>query len=402
MEPAEEDNKYISKGAALKFVILLSIVSLFADMTYEGARSITGPYLAILGASGTIVGIVAGFGELIGYSLRLVSGYISDKTGKYWTITLLGYGINLLAVPLLALAGRWEIAAVLIITERLGKAIRTPARDAMLSHATANVGRGWGFGLHEAMDQMGAMLGPLIVAGVLYFRGGYQMSFGVLLVPALLALSVLAAARLLYPRPRAFEEGAVKLESNVFPKVFWLYLAAVALIAAGYVDFPLIAYHFKRLSIVSDDWIPIFYAVAMGVDAFAALLFGRLFDRIGISILIVAALTSSIFAPLVFMGGFYFALLGMALWGVGMGAQESIMRAAIAGMVSMDRRGSAYGIFNTGYGIFWFLGSALMGILYDISIPYLIIFSLLIQLSSIPLLFLVARKVKISTSPNIS
>jgi MFS family permease len=400
MEPAEEDNMYISKGAALKFVILLGIVSLFADMTYEGARSITGPYLAILGASGTIVGIVAGFGELIGYSLRMVSGYISDKTGKYWTITLLGYGINLLAVPLLALAGRWEIAAVLMITERLGKAIRTPARDAMLSHATAKMGRGWGFGLHEALDQMGAMLGPLIVAGVLYFRGGYQMSFGVLLVPALLALSVLVAARLLYPRPRAFEEGVVKLESNVFPKVFWLYLAAIALIAAGYVDFPLIAYHFKRVSIVSDDWIPIFYTVAMGVDALAALLFGRLFDRRGFSILIVAALISLIFAPLVFLGGFPFALLGMVLWGVGMGAQESIMRAAIAGMVSMDRRGSAYGIFNTGYGIFWFLGSVLIGILYDISIPYLIIFSLLIQLSSIPLLLLVARKVKISTSPN--
>lgn len=387
-----ENNNYISKGAALKFVILLGVVSLFADMTYEGARSITGPYLAILGASGTIVGIVAGFGELIGYSLRLVSGYISDRTGKYWAITLFGYGINLLAVPLLALAGRWEIAALLMIAERMGKAIRTPARDAMLSHATAKMGRGWGFGLHEALDQIGAMLGPLIVAGVLYFKGGYQMSFGVLLVPALLALSVLAVARLLYPRPRAFEAGAVKLESKVFPKVFWLYLAAVVLIAAGYVDFPLIAYHFKRASIVSDDWIPIFYAIAMGVDALAALLFGRLFDRIGISILIAAALISSIFAPLVFLGGFYFALLGMALWGVGMGAQESIMRAAIAGMVSMDRRGSAYGIFNAGYGVFWFLGSALMGILYDISIPSLIVFSVVAQLASVPLLLLVRKE----------
>lgn len=386
-----ENNNYVSKGAALKFVILLGVVSLFADMTYEGARSITGPYLAILGASGTIVGIVAGFGELIGYSLRLVSGYISDRTGKYWAITLFGYGINLLAVPLLALAGRWEVAALLMIAERMGKAIRTPARDAMLSHATVKMGRGWGFGLHEAMDQIGAMLGPLIVAGVLYFKGGYQMSFGVLLVPALLALSVLTVARLLYPRPRAFEAGSVKLESKVFPKVFWLYLAAVALIAAGYVDFPLIAYHFKRATIVSDDWIPIFYAIAMGVDALAALLFGRLFDRIGISILIAAALISSIFAPLVFLGGFYFALLGMALWGVGMGAQESIMRAAIAGMVSMNRRGSAYGIFNTGYGIFWFLGSALMGILYDISIPSLIVFSVVAQLASIPLLLLIRK-----------
>jgi len=379
------------KRTALKFVVLLGIVSLFADITYEGARSITGPYLAILGASGTVVGIVAGFGELIGYGLRLVSGYISDRTGKYWTITLLGYGINLLAVPLLALAGRWEIAALLMIAERMGKAIRTPARDAMLSHATAKMGRGWGFGLHEALDQIGAMIGPLIVAGVLYIKGDYRLGFGILLVPAILALTVLVMTRLLYPHPRAFEVGSAKLESKVFPKVFWIYLAAVALIAAGYVDFPLIAYHFKRLSIVSDDWIPIFYAIAMGVDALAALLFGRLFDRRGISILIAAAFISSVFAPLVFFGGFYFALLGMVLWGVGMGAQESIMRAAIAGMVSMDRRGSAYGIFNTGYGIFWFLGSALMGILYDTSIQALVVFSIISQLASVPL-FLLVRK----------
>src|SRR6266705_6320857 len=141
-------------------------------MTYEGARSITGPYLAVLGASATVVGLVAGFGELVGYALRLVAGYLSDQTGRYWTITLVGYVINLLAVPLLALTGRWELAAALMIAERLGKAIRTPARDAMLSHATTEMGRGWGCGLHEAMDQIGAFLGPAIVAVVLLLRGG--------------------------------------------------------------------------------------------------------------------------------------------------------------------------------------------------------------------------------------
>lgn len=376
---------------ALKFVILMGVVSLFADMTYEAARSITGPFLAVLGASAAAVGIVAGFGEFIGYGLRLVSGYISDRTGKYWTITLVGYALNMLAVPLLALAGRWEVAAVLIIAERMGKAIRTPSRDAMLSHATKELGRGWGFGLHEALDQVGAVVGPLIVAGVLYFRGSYQSSFGVLLVPALSALSVLLAARLLYPRPQDLEVGPPKLETKGFQPRFWLYLGAVALLAAGYADFPLIAYHFKRVASVPDDWIPIVYAVAMGVDALAALLFGRLFDRMGISVLILASLPSSLFAPLVFSRGFSAALAGMALWGVGMGAQESVMRAAIAEMVPMHRRGAAYGVFNTGYGVFWFCGSALMGVLYDVSIPWLIAFSVVTQLASIPL-FLLVRK----------
>ncbi|MEM2144916.1 MAG: MFS transporter, partial [Candidatus Jordarchaeaceae archaeon] len=248
-------NKYVLKEAT-KFVILLGVVSLFADMTYEGARSITGPYLSILGASGTVVGIVAGLGELVGYGLRFISGYISDRTGKYWTITVLGYVMNLLAVPLLALAGRLDIAILLIIAERIGKGIRTPARDAMLSHATAQMGRGWGFGIHEAFDQIGAILGPLTVAAILYFEGSYQVSFAILLVPAILALSVLVRARFLYPRPRAFEEEKAKLQSKGFPKVFWLYLVAVALIAAGFVDFSLIAFHFKEAIVVSDDWIP--------------------------------------------------------------------------------------------------------------------------------------------------
>lgn len=380
-----------NKKSVFKFIILLGIVSLFADITYEGARSITGQYLAVLGASGTVVGIVAGFGELIGYALRFVSGYLADRTKKYWFITIFGYAVNLLAVPLLALAGRWEIAAALMITERIGKAIRTPSRDAMLSHATKDIGRGWGFGIHEAMDQIGAMTGPLIVAAVLYFKGGYKTSFGILLIPAILALSVLFVARHLYPRPHDLEPKTIPLETKGFPRVFWIYLAAIAFVAAGYVDFPLIAYHFKKVSIAADNWIPVFYAIAMGVDALAALLFGRLFDSKGISILVIAALISSLFAPLVFLGNFSLALFGIVLWGIGMGAQESIMRAAIGGMVSPDRRGSAYGVFNAGYGLFWFLGSALMGIFYDISIPLLIAFSVLTQLVSIPF-FMMTKK----------
>lgn len=381
----------VTPTSALKFVVLLGMVSLFADMTYEAARSITGPYLALLGASATIVGIVAGFGELIGYALRLVSGYVADKTGRYWGITIVGYGINLMAVPLLALAGHWELAAFFIIAERLGKAIRTPARDAMLSHATAAMGRGWGFGLHEAFDQVGAMLGPLIVAAVLYVNGSYQTGFAILAIPAVLALSVLLAARMLYPTPRDLETGVSRFDTEGFPRVFWFYLAGAALVAAGYADFPLIAYHFGNTSTVPEVWIPVFYAIAMGVDALAALIFGRFFDRVGVSILIVAVLLSSFFAPLVFQGGFYAALGGMMLWGIGMGAQESIMRAGVAEMVSPHKRGSAYGVFSTGFGVCWFLGSAAMGWCYDVSIPLLVAFSVGTQLLAVPL-FLMTRK----------
>ncbi len=379
----------ISKKKAITFVILLGVVSLFGDMTYEGARSISGQYLAVLGATGTIVGIVAGLGELLGYSFRLVSGYISDKTGKYWLVTFIGYFLNLFAVPLLALAGNWPLAASLMILERFGKAIRSPAKDAMLSYATKETGRGWGFGLHEAMDQTGAILGPLIVSCILYFKGTFQTSFAVLLIPALCAMSVLTAARMLYPRPQNLEIETIAIKNAGFSKKYWLYIIAISCVAAGYVDFPLIAFHFQKISPISEVWVPVFFSISMASAGLAALICGRLYDKIGFSVLIFVTAFASLFAPLVFLGGFYLPLIGMILWGIGIGTQESIMRAVVANMVQMNKRGTAYGILNIWFGIFWFLGSALMGFLYDVSLISLIIFSVAVQLAAIPILFAV-------------
>ncbi len=386
------------KTGALKFVILLGLVSLCADATYEGARSITGAYLEVLGASGTVVGLVAGFGELIGYGLRLAIGYISDHTGKYWGITTLGYILNTAVIPLLALTGRWEAAAGLMMAERTGKAIRTPPRDALLSHGASQIGRGFGFGLHEAMDQTGAVMGPLAVAAMLYFQGEYRNSFAILVVPAVLGLLVLVVLQIIYPNPSDLEVETVENQGEKLPRIFWIYLGAVAIIAAGYADFPLIAFHFQKAGIASGQTIPIFYAVAMGVDAIAAFIFGYLFDRIGISMLMFAALFSALFAPLVFFGDTNLALLGMAFWGIGMGAQESILKAAIAGMVPKHKRATAYGVFSTGYGLSWFIGSAVMGILYDHSMTSLVVFSSATQLLAIPFFLWVKLQGDTSTS----
>jgi MFS family permease len=379
---------------AAGFVVLLGTVSLFADMTYEGARGVAGPFLAILGASGTVVGIVAGLGELIGYGLRLVSGYLSDRTGRYWTFTIVGYAVNLLAVPTLALAGRWEVAAALLIAERVGKAIRTPPRDAMLSHATTRMGVGWGFGLHEALDQLGAVAGPLLVAAVLAARHDYRWAFATLVAPAVVALTLLGLARWRFPRPRDLEAATETLATAALPRAYWRYLPAAALVAAGFADFPLLAYHFEKTALAPAQWIPVAYAVAMGVDGLAALAFGRLFDRYGLATLVIATLLSVAFPPLVFSGRVSRALAGVILWGIGMGAQESTLRAAIARMVPAARRGSAYGVFNAGYGLAWFLGSALMGVLYDVSIPALVAFSVAAQLAAVPLLLQVRRDLR--------
>jgi MFS family permease len=379
-------SKDIHYSTALKFIVILGIVALFSDLTYEGARSVTGPFLAQLGATGTIVGFVAGIGELIGYVLRFFSGFISDKTGRYWTVTITGYCINLFAVPLLALAGNWQMAAALIVLERIGKGIRTPARDALLSHAASVTGSGWGFGLHEALDQTGAVLGPLMIAAILYLGGSLRQGFVTLLIPALIAITVLITAWRLYPHPQELESSTVALDTKKLSRSFWFYLASMACLAAGFADFSLIAFHMAKIPTITKEWIPVLYSIAMGVDAIAALVFGRLFDRFGLKVLIIISLLSSMFAPLVFLGSFPYVIAGMCLWGISMGAQESIVRAAVAGMVSKERRGTAYGIFNTGYGIAWFAGSALMGLLYDVSIPVLVIFSIFIQLMSIPFL----------------
>ena len=381
----------ISRESAIRFIVTLGTISLLADVTYEGARSINGPFLGALGASAAIVGIVSGFGELIGYVLRLAGGLAADKTRRYWAITVVGYGINLIAVPLMALASHWGIAAALVVAERAGKGLRTPARDVMLSQASTVVGRGWGFGLHEFMDQTGAFLGPLLAALVVKETGHYSRAYALFGIPAGLAMVALIRAIRLYPHPAHFEEqAAAGTNSDGLPKSFWIYVAAAGLTAAGFVDLPLIAFHFQKVNLASPALIPVLYAIAMGVEALSALAAGRLFDRLGTPVLVAGVLLAAGSNPLVFFGSLYAAVAGMALWGAGMGALQSTLRARIANLVPTERRGRAYGIFNTVYGVLWFAGSSTVGILYGWSLAGAVAFAMTAQLAAIPLL-LIAR-----------
>jgi MFS family permease len=380
---------------AFRFIVALGFVSLFADMTYEGAHSVIGPLLKDLGASATQVGIIAGLGEMIAASLRYFSGRLADKTRAYWTITTLGYFLNLVVVPGLAFAGNWQAAALLVIAERTGKSLRGPARDVLLSEATEVVGHGKGFGLHAAMDQIGAVLGPLLVAVSVARTHHFGPAFLWLAVPA-----VGAFVALLFARAARFSKGTPPppaTEKNL-PRVFWWYVAASCLIALGFVDFPLLAYHFQSSSLTKPETIPLLYAGAMGINGLTALFFGQLFDRFGIQIIVLGILVSLLALPFGFLGGTNGVYISVACWATGHGAQDATLRSGISQAVSMNKRGTAFGAFNAAYGVVWFVGSVVMGVLYDYSLIALVIFGVVAQLAA-AVLFVWLRRPLAETKP---
>jgi len=380
------------RSIAVLFVVLMGVVGLLSDVATEGTRCVTGPFLGLLGASAIIVSLVAGLSELVGYSLRIVFGWLVDRTGNYWAPVIIGYAINLVAVPALALAGDWFAAVTLIMLERMGRAIRGPARDAMLSYASKDVGRGWTFGVQEALSSVGGMIGPAILVAVMALGGDYRLGFEVLLVPALLALVLAIHAWQVNPRPRELEGSCPPAErKRPLPRLFWAYILAGALIAAGYADFPLIALHMGTFAGVSDGWIPVMYAIVMASDGLSALVFGRTYDHIGLLPLVVMSAVVPLFVPLLFSSDIAIVIVGLLLYGVGFGAQESVMRAVVADMTPHCRRGSAFGTYNAVFGASWFLGSLTMGVLYDLSIVALMFFSMALQLAAIPVLVHVMR-----------
>ncbi len=377
--PPAPKNRY----TPLRFVLAFGVVSMLADFVYEGGRSIVGPYLATLGASATVVGAVTGLGEAVASVLRLASGPFADRTRRYWPISIAGYAVTAISVPVLAAAGSLWQASIAVVGERFGKAVRTPARDTMLSHASADLGRGRAFAYHEALDQSGALLGPLLVAGMVAVSG-YRLGFAVLAVPAALVLVALGVVRRAAPDPAAYEpaRAATALESSAragtttvpgragrlrtfrgFSGRFWLYTAFTAASVTGFATFGVLSYHLEVRHVVAPALIPVVYAVAMGVDALAALGSGFLYDRVGFAGLLVLPLLTAAVPFLSFSTSAVLVWLGAVVWGAALGVHESTMRAAVADLVPGERRGTGYGLFTAVYGITWFGGATAIGAL---------------------------------------
>ena len=351
---------------AYRIIIILGIVALCGDIIYEGARSISGPYLLTLGASAVLVGTITGAGEFLGYAVRLISGRVADSTRMYWALTALGYGM-LIAIPLLAFTGSWEMAAILFILERIGKGIRSPPKDTILSHATAPIGRGMGFGIHELLDQIGAVAGPVILAIALAGTGDYKEGFLLLFIPFIILIGLALVAWRLLPDPVSFETDHVtpRHETTGIGREFILFSVFTLLCTAGFLSFPLISFHALHTGLLVAFEIPLLYAGAMLVDAAIAPIAGRLYDTKGIILLLPIPLIGIVLPFLGFGMSRELIFLSAILFGISMGIQETVLRAAIADRIHISKRGTAYGIFNTVYGAGFFIGGILIGWMYE-------------------------------------
>lgn len=402
-----KDNSKNGISQAMVFIILFGIVSLFSDMTHEGASSIRGAYLSLLGASAGTIGFVSGLGELIGYSMRYAFGKLTDRTRCYWPMTILGYVLDILAVPALALVGEggWIWACFLLVVQRMGKAIKKPAKDTIMSFAASQEGIGKSFGLQEVLDQIGAFLGPVLLYLVMLLRTGgtqletYSFCFAVLAVPGAATLALLIATKRKFPNPERFEPDPKDFAPFRMKRNFVLYIIGISLFAFGFVDYSIVVMHVSRTfaettSIIDSGTLPLLYAGAMLVDAVAALFFGLLYDKVGVRALVWSTIISAPFAVFVFLSNSVpMLLVGIALWGVGMGAQESILKAAVTSMVPKASRATGYGLFECSFGAFWFLGSWALGVLYDVNLNAMVAVSVAAQLASIPFYIASAKSV---------
>ncbi len=367
--------------------LILGTVSLFADMTYEGARSVLGPYVELLGGSALIAGTLA-IGDFLGYSLRLASGTIVGwlRSSKIlWLLTIVGYVINLFSVPALAFINSWQGVLTLVILERSGKGLRTPARDVVLAEVSEGIGMGKGFGIHELMDQLGAILGPLIVSFAIATKG-YKYSFLILIIPASIAISLIITSFLLYPNVKSVERKT-EGKRGILNLKFILILTGISLLSIGFLHWSIISFYIKDLRLIPDYFIPILYMIAMSVDAAIAVPAGMLYDRYGFEVLILGPIAAS-FIPLVLtIKGLFWIALASGLWGFVMGLYETVMKAAVAEAVEPSTRAYAFGLYNFVFGVSWMTGSLIAGALYTKTLyPIKILMPSMALCSLIPLI----------------
>lgn len=394
----------VSAWSPWRTVVWFGVVSLAADMVYEGARAITGPFLASLGASALLVGVVTGAGEAAALVLRLVSGPLADRSGRYWSLTIVGYAMTAVCVPLMAVApflggAGLAFAATMVLLERTGKAVRSPSKSALLAHAARAVGRGRGFAVHKALDQVGAFSGPLLVAGVIALTTRTWAGLAVLAVPGAAAMVLLVVVRRRVPDMTVFDEeplvvraGAPLEHPTRLPRIFYLFAVSCAASTLGLMTFGIISFHLVDADLVRPAAVPLVYALAMAVEAVAALATGFAYDRVGARVLLGLPVLVALVPLLVFADSLRWVLVGLVVWGLAVGIQDSTVKALVADLVPSGRLATAYGVFAAFQGVAALAGGVLAGALYSGGVSDLVVVIGLCQAGSLVLLLAVVRR----------
>jgi predicted MFS family arabinose efflux permease len=261
----------------------------------------------------------------------------------------------------------------------------------MLSYSTGKHGKGWVYAVNTALDETGATIGPLLVALLLFRKATFGTAYAALLIPSLLALTALVAARIIFPVPSRLEVGGpATAHAKGFTRAYWLYMIAGSCFAGGVMSFELIAFHLSTSGIVSEHLVPVFLALSTAGAVGASLILGKFYDRSGIAAVVTAVVLASLFSPLVFFGGFWMALVGLMLWGIGYATQDTLLKVLIASVLPEGRRNLAFGLFYLGYGAGWLAGSVATGLLYDSSRFALVAFAVSVQLASLPFFVMAA------------
>jgi len=378
----ERKNNQSFRRTAFAFIVLMALVSMLSDVTHEGANSILGDYESFLGASAFVISVVSGLGLFIGYSLRLLTGYLADRTKKYWLFTLIGYAVDLISIPLLAAVpvNGWLLACLFVLLEKTGKAIKKPAKNTLVSFAAKSNGTGKSFAFSELLDQIGAFLGPIVLTLTYLFNGSlgeyekYRLGFLVLGIPAFLCLVLLLVARLLFKNPESFEKENPNLtkKRSLRKASFVIFCLAGGCLAFGYIGYPLALKHIADLNLFDADVLPLLYSYAMLIDALSALAFGFLYDRFGLWVIALSSGLSAASSFFLFLiPSIWSIFVGLTLWGIGEGALESVVMSGVTDLSDKGERAKAFGLFDTVFGVFSFLGSLLAGGLFDFSLLWM-------------------------------
>jgi MFS family permease len=365
--PESEDPLDTPEPSQLGFknVVRLGYVSLFTDFSTEMILGLLPIFVHDqLGASYAIVGLIEGSAEAMNNFFRILTGVVTDRLAKRKPLVLFGYALSSFAKPLFALATSWPQALVVRVTDRAGKGARTSPRDALISDSIAKSEGGKAFGVHESLDQIGAVVGPLVAFlafPLIGFRGIFWLSFAPAIVSLLILVFFVKEAVGLKKQTHLFENAR-----QVMNRRFIFFLAVLGVFLLGAYNFSFILLRASSLG-VPDGEVPLVYVVINAISVVVAFPSGVLADRIGkilvLGLSYVAFIVTSA-AGILLVGNWLYGFAIGCLFGVYLGISDPVQRSIIPDFTGSKLKGTGYAFYYLLVGLSSFLANSIFGYLW--------------------------------------